>query len=412
MKIIQTGDLHIDTSYYGGINPATGIDREWESNVRAITSAVDAAIENDIDAFIVAGDMFRNGRPTSEAILLLGECLRPLVQARIPIILLRGNHELILVSAGQRSATVLLGEMLSGMDPDAEVHVVEREPRLVTTTTGVQAVCLPWLSKSTVLTGRDDTKGLDPAQTDALVVSEAFNHIEQLTSQADDGAPLFFFSHVTVDDVRLDSETGLAMRGAERDMAHLFAEPILPREQLEEFGFTYGGLSHIHARNKLSPTIYYPGSTNRHTLSDADREKSVNLVTVNTRGRMKVEYVPVDARPMTRIDMNTDEARDLLDLLPDGALVELVLEEGQTETDKVVASKVAEAGGRIVRVRKPQVAQPKRPTATFLSEQVSPMSALNTWLDGRTDDEAQTRRVLDLAEQIIDARPDTERGAA
>lgn len=397
LRFIQSGDWHIDTSYHGGINPATGLDREWESNLAAVASSVDAAVQLNVAVYIIAGDMFRNGRPSAEAMLLLAETLRPLVEAGIPVIILRGNHELLLVSSTQRTATILLGEMLRGMSPKAEVHVVEREPMLVRTSTGAQVVCLPWLSKASVMNEIGST-GMDPTESDRLVVSEALRHIERLVDQADPGSPLLFTSHMTVDDVRLDTPEGAARRGAEVRMAHLFKEPIMPRKKLEEFGFAYGGLSHIHARQKLSDTFHYPGSTNRHTLDDVDREKSVNFVTVDDRGKTTVGYLPVAARPMVSLNLGSDGAEAAISALEAGSLVDLILEPGQHEADKKVISRLNAAGARIINTRAQITPVSPVAVAEALPEKISPMEALPKWLETRTDD---VDRVVKVAGEIM-----------
>lgn len=397
--ILQSGDLHINTTYYGGINPLTGIDREWESNLAAITSIVDHALEHGVDAVMLNGDQFNNGRPPYEAVLLLAAALRPLAENGVPLIILKGNHEIQLVQSAHRTPTVVLGELLSGMSPKAEVHVVEREPRLITTSTGVQAVCLPWLSKATVLTdlGSDNT---DPWASEKLVVSEALRHIERLVGQADSGAPLVFASHLTVDDVRIDTDTGINRRGAEMKMSpNLFQEHVMPRKKLEEFGFAYGGLSHIHLRQRLSDTFYYPGSTNRHTIDDADRPKSVNLVELIAPGRAKVSHLPVAARPMTSITLDADDAGTRLSELEPGTLVQLYLEPGQSDADKKILSQIAAAGARVIKTQ-PAGCTPTKVqiAAASLPENIDPMTALKKWLDQRTDD---VDRVVKTAHEIV-----------
>lgn len=246
MLVVHTGDSHLDTRYYGTVNPATGVDREWESNARALASVVQVAVERGADCFIHAGDAWANGRPSAEAIMLFVDTLRPLTEAGIPIVLADGNHESIMVPPAQRTMTCVAAQALAGITGKAEVHVVDRQPRLVTTSTGVQVMVMPWLSKATVLAASGASR-LSPQESDQLVIDDALRHLDQMAARADPSTPLLFAGHLTVDDVRLDNLPSASRRGSETDMAHLFAEPVMPRRLLEAYPYVYGALSHIHA---------------------------------------------------------------------------------------------------------------------------------------------------------------------
>lgn len=395
LRILHSGDLHADTSYHGGTNPATGLPTEWESNLRAIDSMVQGALDYEVDAVILPGDFWRTGTPRPEAILLLAEALMPLARHGIPTVLVSGNHDLIGLPPTQRTAVGILAGLLRAGDRNAEIHLVDRDPALVTTSTGVQVVALPWLGKSNLLA---DNPGLadDPVEADRAIASEATAIVERLCEKADFAGPVVLASHATVDDVRLDSIDGAARRGSETTMTHLFAEPILPRRKLEEFGFSYAGLSHIHIRQRLSDTFHYPGSTNRHTLADCDRPKSANLVDLDETG-CSVSRIPLAARPMTRLDLGTAEGLDRISDLAEGTIVDLVLEPGQSVVDKVVAKRLEQLGVRIARTRVAEAAPPPdaplEPDLLDATETTSPMEALPVWLADRTDDVERVMRV-------------------
>lgn len=394
---IHTGDGHIDSDTHGALNTQTGMSKAWESHLRAMKSAVDAAIANQVGFFLHAGDAFKHGRPSQEAVMLLVEVLLPLTKAGIPIILLDGNHERLLVPTTQRTATAVVAYMLSR---HGEVHVVEREPRLVRLSSGVQFACLPWLSKTSILTRLGETD-LDPVAGDLLVVDYGLRALDAMYAEADTTAPLITASHVTVDDVRLDSIKAGHKRGSEVDIAHLFAEPILPRAALEDGPASYVALSHIHARQRMGSKCFYAGSPDRFTLTDADDPKSVNLVTINDDNTLaRVEHIDTDARHMHSIDLLAPDAEDRLDALAEGALVGLVLPPGEAVVPDSVVATIRDAGAFIIERKTSPVDRP-RSTAVTLPEKINPVAALDSWLAEKQPD-ADREFVVAVASRLVE----------
>lgn len=388
---VQTGDSHVDWTMHGAT---------LAQNLQALGSTVAAACDNDASVYIHAGDGFANGRPSMEAVLGFYETLLPLADAGIPVVLLGGNHDRIKVAASDRSPTTLVAEMLS--KAGGEVHLIESQPQLVTTSTGMQVVGLPWLSKASLMLNDGDVTGLSAAESNRRVVSYALDKIGHLVSRAASGSPLLFTAHATVEAVRLDTAEGLARRGSELDMVHVFDEPVLPLGRLAAFGFDFGGLSHIHDRMKLGHGFYYAGSTNRFTVIDADKKKAASLVEFDDTGAMtRIRGVETAARPMARLDLSGGPDVDaLLDALPEKALVDVVLPEGDTALDKRVTEKLEERGAKVVKVRR--IVAEVAPTAqmtTALPEGASAREALAAYLEARHTPDADA--VMAVAAELL-----------
>lgn len=394
---IHTGCTHIDTDVHGSLNPKTGLNKAWESHLRALKSGVDAAIENKVSFFTHVGDGFKNGRPSQEAVLLFAEALRPLAQEGIPIILIDGNHERLLVPTTQRTVTATVAEMLSR---EGEVHSVEREPRLVRLNNGIQFACLPWLSKTSVLSmlGESD---LDPVAGDQMVVDYGLRALDQMYAEADDTTPLIMASHVTVDDVRIDSVTKGHKRGSEMDIAHLFAEPVLPRKALEDGPASYVALNHIHARQRMGQKCFYAGAPDRLTLTDADDPKSVNFVTIGDDNTLEsVDHIETDARAMHSIDLTAPDAESRLDNLTEGALVGIVLPPGESAVPESVEDTIRSAGAVIVGSKATPAERPRN-TAVTLPEKIDPVTALETYLAEKKPD-ADRKHAAALASRLVE----------
>lgn len=398
ISFVHTGDGHIDSDAHGSINPQTGINRAWESHARVLRNSVQEAVEREASFFLHAGDGFKTGRPSQEAVLLFADVFKPLVQAGIPLVLLGGNHELLQVPVSQRTATETVGDLLK---PHGEVHVVERDPQLVRLSSGAQIAAMPWLSKTRILQ-RLGEDGLDPLEGDRKVAQFAMDSLERITEDADTSAPYVLASHVTVDDVRIDSLAEGARRGSEVDIAQVFAEPIVPRAGIEESPVSYAALSHIHARQQMGEKCFYAGSPDRLTMTDADDPKSVNFVTLSDDNVLeKVEHLDTDARPMHSISLTDADAEDRLEGLAEGALVRLELPPGESVVPESIRQTVAEANAQIVATKVTPKERAKT-TAATLPEKVGPEEALRSWFKKVAPEGVDENYAIKLTNQMAE----------
>lgn len=398
IELVHTGDGHIDSDVHGTINPKTGINRAWESHARVLRNAVKEAIDREVTCFLHNGDGFKTGRPSQEAVLLLADVFKPLTDAGIPLVLLGGNHELLQVPISQRTATETVGDLLK---PYGEVHVVERDPQLLRLDSGLQVAAMPWLSKTRILQQLGE-ENLNPMEGDRKVAQFALDTIDKLSGEADTTAPFILASHVTVDDVRIDSLADGARRGSEVDIAQVFAEPIVPRKGIEESPVSYAALSHIHARQRMGEKCFYAGSPDRLTMTDADDPKSVNFVTISDDNTLEgVEHFDTDPRPMHSISLTDDDAEERLEALDEGALVRLELPPGESVAPESIRKMVADAGGQVV-ATKVTPKERKKNTAAVLPEKVSPEEALDSWFKKTSPEGVDRDYALTLTSRMLD----------
>lgn len=399
LKFVHTGDSHIDSDTHGNINPKTGINKAWESHARVLSNAVQEAIDQKVDFFIHAGDAFKNGRPSQEAVLMFAEIFKPLVQEGIPPIFLGGNHELLQVPLSHRTATETVGDLLK---PYGEVHVVEREPQLVRLNSGAQIAALPWLSKTSILQQLGEEIA-DPLAGDRKVAQYALDALDRFSEEADTTSPFVLTSHVTVDDVRIDSLAEGARRGSEVDIAQVFAEPIVPRKGIEDSPVSYAALSHIHARQRMGEKCFYAGSPDRLTMTDADDPKSVNIVTISDDNTLeKVEHFDTAARPMHSVSLEDNDAEDRLEALSEGALVRLVLPPGESVAPDSIRKMVADAGAQIV-ATKVTPKERKKNSAATLPEKVGPEEALRSWFKKVSPEGVDQDYAVELTNKMMEA---------
>ena len=71
VKVVATSDLHIDGGRHGGTNPVTGRREAWESTYRVWLAICNYAVEHEVDAVVVPGDLYLNGWPRPEAVEMI-----------------------------------------------------------------------------------------------------------------------------------------------------------------------------------------------------------------------------------------------------------------------------------------------------------------------------------------------------
>lgn len=368
VTFLHTGDEHIDSDVHGTVNPKTGRSTAWESNYATIRHLAEQAAERGVSAFISAGDEFKTGRPSQEALLMLADAYTPLAEAGIPMLLLDGNHNRIGVTSGHRSAIWALAEIIRAR---GGVAVASAQPELVEVG-GIQVATLPWLNKNVILGAAD----LSPAEGDRQVAEWAHAKLEDLANSADASMPLIMAGHVTVarPSSSADTDDTNTRRGSERELTHLFSEPILDVTRLEQLPFQYGALGHIHTPQIIGSGVYrYAGSPNRLTFTDEPDTKGGNLVHLGTT--TKVEQIETPARAMQTLDLADDV--DYSTII-EGALIRVILEPGQMDLSSTTRALIQRAGGHIVNTKARPAAKPKteRPT---LAQTVSDEDALRAW---------------------------------
>ncbi|ALS02657.1 DNA repair exonuclease [Enterococcus silesiacus] len=94
MKVLHTADLHLDRSFEGlKIIPKSITERLQQANQKVLTTIVEIAIKNQVDAVIFAGDTFHQSRTSIRTQAYFIDEMKRLEQADIPVIMTFGNHD-------------------------------------------------------------------------------------------------------------------------------------------------------------------------------------------------------------------------------------------------------------------------------------------------------------------------------
>jgi DNA repair exonuclease SbcCD nuclease subunit len=303
---------------------------------------------------------------------MIADGLRLVASAGIPVVAVRGNHELLGLPKGHRGPLDRFADI-------AGVQVVS-EPGVVKLDCGLAVACLPWPRRSEMdLDDEDDAGTADRA----IVVADLADQVANL------GAPSVLLGHATVAEARL----GSARRGSEGLLAAALWEPLVSSELLDQGPWAAALLGHIHRRQRIGEKVYYCGSPDRVDFSEEGDEKAFSVVHVSGTEAV-VEAVPTPARAFRTVRGD----KGIPDDLAPGTVVRLLVADRSVEAD---ARRAVEAAGAIV-ARVVVDAKPVSVVATSDdATELTPLDALEAWAQAQDLPEDLARSVLSLGRAII-----------
>ncbi|MDQ7040172.1 MAG: exonuclease SbcCD subunit D [Rhodothermus sp.] len=295
MKILHTADIHLGITTYGRIDPATGLNTRLQDFRRAFEFMVTQALAEDVDLFLFCGDAFRHPDPSPTEQTIFAECLQPLVERNIPIVLLVGNHDHP-VTFGRASSI----DIFRYLEGHARVF---RRPEVATVPTKngpLQLIALPWPVRSLLLT-REAYRQKSAAEVREVIEQLYTEYVQKAVERLDPSLPTVLAGHFSVQ--------GAELSGSERTslIAH---EPKFTVGQLALPPIDYVALGHIHRHQNLNPDgipVVYSSSIERVSFREADDPKGFVLVDIQTDGtRKQTRYRFVETPARRFVDLHVD----------------------------------------------------------------------------------------------------------
>ncbi len=267
MRILHTSDWHLGRIFHS--------IHLTDDQAYLLDQVVNLIPETKPDVIVIAGDIYDRSVPPVEAVKLLDETLsRILLDYRVPIVLLGGNHDSperlsfgnqLLKRAGLHIVSQISSDLgpLVFHDKYGEVHfcaVPYAEPVLVRERLG-----LPDIS--------------DHNQAMLALVQHIVRNIPS-------NARKIAVAHAFVTGGQTsESERPLSVGGAGNIDAGCFD------------GFNYVALGHLHQPQGLAGEhIRYSGSLMKYSFSEAAHRKSINLVELDREGKTAVESISLSPR--------------------------------------------------------------------------------------------------------------------
>ena len=401
MKLLHFADAHIDMANYGRHDPETGLPLRVLDFLKSLDTIVDAAISEKVDMVIFAGDAYKDRSPAPTFQREWGRRIIRLSQAKIPTLLLVGNHDLS-PAAGRAHA---IQEFDTLQVPF--VRVLQRPEffrPIDLWDLPVQVIAMPWISRSGLMASIE-ASATDTRELFSKIETRISELVEDWVKEADKTLPLILTAHASVEG---------AVFGAER-MVMLGADLVLPTALVKDSRLDYVAMGHIHKPQDVNegyhPPVIYPGSIERVDFGEAMDDKFFIIAEV-TRGATKVEWRKIDGtRPFIErraILRSSENVTEFLKFnLPkptemSEAIVKLIVEyprELDVLIDESALRKYAEEAFEFHLVKKPKVeARVRIPEGQAISS-LSPMDLLTQYFDSAKIKDAE--ELQELAKQII-----------
>ena len=401
MRILHFADAHIDMANYGRHDPETGLPLRVLDFLKSLDTIVDAAINEKVDMVIFAGDAYKDRSPAPTFQRERGRRIIRLSQARIPTLLLVGNHDL--------SPAIGRAHAIQEFDTLQVPYVrVLQKPELLRPVDlwdlPVQVIAMPWIARSGLMASLD-MSATDSSEVFANIESRISELIEGWLDEVDSNLPLILTAHASVQGATFGSER----------MVMLGSDLVLPGSLVKNPRFDYVALGHIHKPQDLNeggqPPVIYPGSIERVDFGEAADDRYFIIADV-THGNTKVEWRKlkearrfIDRRVVIGSSENVTE--NLKDALPkpkeiEGAIIRLTVEyprEYDSLIDESALRKYAEEAFEFHLVKRPQMEARIRLPADQTVSSLSPLDLLDQyWRAAKIEDADALQK---LAQEII-----------
>lgn len=400
MNILHFADAHIDMANYGRHDPLSGLPMRVLDFLKSLDAIVDAAIAQNVDMVIFAGDAYKDRSPAPTFQREWGRRIMRLSQAKIPTLLLVGNHD-VSPSAGRAHA---LQEFKTLQVP--YVNVID-QPCLLTPQdlwgVPLQVIGIPWVTRSGLMAATGET---DSAEAFARIEDNLGELMEGFLEDCDPSLPVILTAHASIEGAKFGGER-LVMLGND-----LVLSGGLVRNQK----LSYVAMGHIHKPQDVNegqqPPVVYPGSIERVDFGEAKEERYFVIAHIEKGRDTKVEWIQltgarkfIDRRAVLRSSENVGDV--LRDALPSqsemtDAVVRLTVEyprEWDTLIDESALRKYAESAFEFHFLKRPQIeARVRIPEGQAVSS-LSPLDLLAQYLDSAKIKDAA--ELQDLARDII-----------
>jgi len=341
ITFIHTADIHFGMENYGKIDPKTGIHSRLLDFQHALNFCINTAIEKDVDFFLFCGDAYKTTNPTPTQQKLLFNCFLKLYKAKIPVVIVIGNHDNP-VSFGKAHSLDLFSEL-----PIDGFYVISKPDILQLKTKNglIQVVGIPWPARNNI-TLSDKHKVKSYKDITNYIGKAVGNIINDFAQKVDPEIPSILAAHLTVSSGLFSGSEKRAIYGN---------DPILLPSQLAIKPFDYVALGHLHRYQNLNkngyPAIIYPGSIERIDFGERKEEKGFCVVTIQKNGKTHYDFIKTPTRPFIQIEIKLlaykDQTTQIIQELEkqniDGAILKILYHVPDDEKDKVNLQLVQQA---------------------------------------------------------------------
>jgi len=399
MKILHFADAHVDMANYGRRDPETGLPYRVQDFLKSLDAIIAAAIDEQVDLVIFAGDAYRDRSPAPTFQREWGKRIIRLSKAGIRTLLLVGNHDVS--PALGRANAIQEFETL-----DIPYVTVLAKPLFLSPIElglPIQVIALPWISRAGLMASTD--AGMD--EVFEKIEEHLTSLVDQWLEKADPTLPVILTAHASVEGAKYSSERTVM----------LGADLVLPGSLVRDPRLDYVALGHIHKSQNLNenahPPVIYPGSIERVDFGEASDEKYFVIADI-TKGKTVVQWRRLEnIRPFIDRHIVLESPENVTHVLTSalpaaeelaGAIVRLTVDyfrEWDSLIDEPSLRRYAEAAFEFHLVKHPQIAARIRLPADQSMTNLGPLELLDGYWRAGNYDESEAEILQKLAREII-----------
>lgn len=288
MRLLHTSDWHFGQHFMGKTRQA-----EHQALIDWLLAHV---TEQEIDAVLIAGDLFDTGTPPSYARELYNQLVLRLHGAGVGLLLLGGNHDSVAVLDESRELLACLGTVVvaAADDPAHQVQVLKKRDG----TPGAIVCAIPFIRPRDVLQSHAGQSATDKQASlqQAIATHYAAIYDAALTRREALGLalPIVATGHLTT----VGASASESVREIYVGALEAFPTSAFPPAD-------YIALGHIHRPQAVGghEHIRYSGSPLPLSFDEARQEKTMLLVELNADGLHAVTPLPVPCfQPLIAIE--------------------------------------------------------------------------------------------------------------
>ncbi|MCR5834814.1 MAG: exonuclease SbcCD subunit D [Selenomonadaceae bacterium] len=276
MRLLHTADWHLGKTLKG----VTLL----EDQKYIIDQIFDIIAEKNIDAVIIAGDIYDRGIPPIDAVELFNETLNRFAEKNLPVLIIAGNHD---------SPT----RLNFGSDFFARHNIfitskISDDPKPIVLSDDFGEVyfsLIPFFEPVEIRAKflNEDDKRLDYNEANKIYVDLSRKNIPE-------GKRSIAVAHVFLTGGIESNSERKFVGGSANVNANIFD------------GYNYTALGHLHFPHKISAeNIRYGGSPLKYSFDEANQKKSVTIADINESGAVTVETIALKPRRDVRVLQGT-----------------------------------------------------------------------------------------------------------
>lgn len=371
MRFAHLADLHIGKK----LNGISLIDDQRY----VLNQAIELMKEQNVDALIIAGDIYQTSQPSNEAMMVFDEFLGQLVDLNLPVYMISGNHDseekIAYFSKLIKKSNIHTSSLFNGSTQIINVNDEYGE---------IYIHLLPFIK---------------PIDTKKFYPEEKIDSYQKMME-------------VVLENVNLDSSKRHILvchqfiTGGQTSDSEVFAIGMLDNINHQVFdGFDYVALGHLHHPQHVGKEwIRYSGSLMKYSLSEVNSDKSMTIVDMKEKGNISIEKYPL--KPIRDLKELKGLYQDLMNLPYSEDYVSITLTDDLVLPDAYLS----------LLTNYPNMIQYKIQKSNEVFEaqdlvDIDNKSVLDLFVDfyrGQNNDNLPTKEQLDLITEILDELEEDE----